>query len=170
MNVGHLFDQAEHLTTRQVVGRPRPIDLRRAVSAACYAVFHTLTEAGAARLHTDAATRHLLTRTFDHRTMKDAARQFANKSGKLWTFAVGTFGTIPAELSLAAELFVKLQEARHQAEYDHRQEYNFSRPSTRNLVTDARAAIRAWEAVRNTPQAHFFLFALLVKDLGRYAD
>ena len=170
MNIAHLLEQAGHLAGRQAVGRPRPIDLRRAVSAAYYAVFHTLTEAGAARLHTDATTRHLLSRTFDHRTMKDAARQFANKSGKLWLFAVATFGSVPQELVRVAELFIKLQEARHQADYDRRTASNFSRAVCQLRVTDARNLIRAWEAVRGTPQAQFFLLALLLKDLGRFAD
>jgi hypothetical protein len=81
MNPQHLLDQAEHLTQRQTVGRPRATDLRRAVSAAYYAVFHTLTTAGAARQHTDAAVRQLVARAFEHRGMKDVARQFASRWG-----------------------------------------------------------------------------------------
>lgn len=170
MNVDHLLDQADHLADRQAVGRPRAVDLRRAVSAAYYAVFHTLTEAGAGRLHSDPATRHLLTRAFDHRTMKDAARQFANKNGRLWSFAASAYGSVQQELIRVAELFVKLQEARHQAEYDHRRASDFSRQETRDHADNARTLIRDWEAVRNTAQAQFFLLALLLKDLGRFAD
>jgi hypothetical protein len=111
-----------------------------------------------------------LARAFDHRAMKDAARQFSNKNGRLWAFAVGVYGSVQQELVRVAELFVRLQEARHQAEYDHRQVRNFSRPATRDLVTDARNLIRDWETVRNAAQAQFFLLALLLKDLARFAD
>ncbi len=170
MNPAHRLDQAEHLTRRQAVGRPRATDLRGAVSAAYYAVFHTLTTAGAARQHPDAAVRNLVSRAFEHRGMKDVARQFANKSGKLWAFAVAVFETVPTELQLVAESFVRLQEERHRAEYDLRRDRDFSRASAQTLVDDARDAIRNWEAVRNTPQAQFFLLAMLLKDLARFAD
>lgn len=46
---------------------------------------------------------------------------------------------------------------------------HFGRLATRQLVADARSAIRDWEVVRNTPAAQFFLLALL-KDLARFAD
>ena len=170
MNPTHRLDQAEHLTRRQAVGRPRATDLRGAVSSAYYALFHTLTVAGAARQHSDAAVRNLVSRTFEHRGMKDVARQFANKSGKLWTFAVAVFETVPAELLLVAELFVRLQDARHRAEYDLRRERDFARFEARVRIEDARTALRNWEAARNTPQAQFFLLAMLLKDLGRFAD
>jgi hypothetical protein len=170
VNPAHRLDQAEHLTRRQAVGRPRATDLRGAVSSAYYAVFHTLTTAGAVRQHSDAAVRNLVSRSFEHRGMKDVARQFANKSGKLWAFAVAVFETVPTELLLVAELFVRLQEARHRAEYDLRRDRDFTRPDARELVDDARTALRNWDTVRNTPQAQFFLLALLLKDLARFAD
>jgi len=121
-------------------------------------------------LHTDAAVRHLASRAFDHRGMKDVARQFANQNGRLWTFAIATFGSVPPELVRVAELFVVLQDVRHRAEYDCRRERDFARLPAQALVADARNAVRDWEAVRNTPQAQFFLLAMLLKDLARFAD
>lgn len=57
----------------------------------------------------------------------------------------------------------------HQAEYDRRTASDFSRAECQFHLADARTLNRNW-AVRNTPPAQFFLLALLLKDLGRFAD
>src|SRR5215216_7618181 len=40
LNPEHLFDQAEKLILSPPAGRPRQVDIRRAISAAYYGVFH----------------------------------------------------------------------------------------------------------------------------------
>ena len=170
MNPEHLLDQADHLTAWQAVGRPRSTDLRRAVSAAYYALFHTLTAAAAAQLNAHPGIRRLLVRQYAHAQMRDVARQFANGSGGVAAQAVRFFGAIPAELRDVAKAFLELQTARHAADYDPRADIVPTRGTAEMWVATARRARTAWDAVRNQPVAEFFLLALLVKDLGRFAD
>ena len=60
LNSDHLLDQAERLTTPLGLGAPRQADLRRAISAAYYGVFHAVA--------TEAADE------FVGRTQRDSAR------------------------------------------------------------------------------------------------
>jgi len=77
-----LIDQARHLATRDMQGRPRQGNLRRATSAAYYALFHFLIDQACRSLVGGAPNRRrlrgVLARAFDHAAMKRAATSFAS--------------------------------------------------------------------------------------------
>jgi hypothetical protein len=120
VNPGHLFDQAEQLIA-PTKGAPRQVDLRRAVSAAYYGVFHATMTAladqfvGASRRTTSEYA--LAYRGVDHRTLKklcDDARK-ATLPPRLSAF----LGSAPsADLRAFSAAVVELQEKRHDADYD----------------------------------------------------
>lgn len=155
-----LLRQARHLATKEP-RRPSQASLRRAASSAFYALFHLLTDEASRRLVTGpgrTALRHTLGRSYQHREMKEAAKLFANRSGKLTPVLAGL--TPHAELVRVAEAFVSLQEARHEADYDLR--VRFTKQASAALVFEAEQAFVDWSVVRRTVQADAFLVALLV--------
>ena len=149
-----LIEQAEHLLEVDP-RKPKQASLRRAVSAAYYALFHLLAgEAGEHFLKGPLASRHLLVRAFDHGEMKSACLAIAR--GKL-----PVFGNVvlPPELILVAETFVDLQEARHRADYDVAA--SFFRHDSRQMVARVRAAFAAWRRARRLGEADLFLVLIL---------
>jgi uncharacterized protein (UPF0332 family) len=131
MKPDHLLDQAEFLIDRP--GRPRQANLRRAVSAAYYAVFHFMLRA-AADLVVGAATRRSSPKIYarayraiehgDLRRLKNPQSRDPNIT----------------RLSTSA---VKLQQDRHEADYDplHR----VSKADAISSVRLARSAITCFE-------------------------
>lgn len=134
MKAADLLAHAERLC-RASPKRPRQVDLRRAVSAAYYALFHELcwvcanTLVGTSASATADAWR-LAYRAVDHRTAKDRCK------AKLPD-------TLPMSLIGFAEAFVILQEQRHYADYDPRA--RFSRSEALSLVEMARRGVRAMQ-------------------------
>jgi uncharacterized protein (UPF0332 family) len=158
-----LLHQAGQLAKREP-RRPRQASLRRAISAAYYAVFHLLVDEATKRLVTGAsrgALRHLLGRAFAHSDMKVAAEGFANGniSPKIRP-ALGKLRVQP-ELASVASAFIDLQQARHEADYDTA--HRFTRQECLDLVEQAEKTFAHWETVRQTLQADTFLVALLAQ-------
>lgn len=157
-----LLRQAEKLAVTDP-RRPRQASLRRAVSAAYYAVFHKLVDQGTGFLisrRQRTALRACLARAFAHGNMKHVAQQFAadNISPKL---RPGLNGQAPQpELKALAEAFVDLQQARHEADYNRAR--RFTRREALDQVELARRAFANWETIRSSPQADTFLTGLLV--------
>ena len=105
-----LLAQARHLLQREP-RRPRQASLRRAVSAAYYALFHLLVfEASRAfaakRIEED--FRGPLARTFDHSKMYNASKTFAGGSLPQHLI-VPNISPIPPDLRLVAKAFLDLQ-------------------------------------------------------------
>jgi hypothetical protein len=155
-----LLEQAQHLATRER-GKPRQASLRRAVSAAYYALFHLLTEEGTARLipNSPERLRARALRAFAHGEMKNACEQIAKSSNVLLDLFVAP---LEAELKTVAEVFVELQQQRHLADYDLSQSFN--RIKVVGIVAKANSAIAAWSRIRNSPNANVFLAALLLNN------
>ncbi len=91
--------------------------------------------------------------------MKQASNSFRSTGLPLHVSAVA--GTaVPTDLQLVAEVFVELQEARHEADY------NIGRTFTRRLVqyfvNRADQAFQAWSNVRSEPIAKVYLASLLL--------
>jgi hypothetical protein len=74
-----LLEQAERLATFDV-RKPKQANLRRAISAAYYAVFHLLVDEGCrvqiGAQHNQSPFRQVLGRAFAHGVMKEACRSF----------------------------------------------------------------------------------------------
>ncbi len=138
--------------------------LRRAVSAAYYALFHYLIDQACNQVvnHAPGRTelRRKLGRAFQHAQMKSAAKAFSSgaqqKQNKWFDVA-----QIPQALSDVAEAFAELQEARHTADYDLNEP--FYRSDAIAHVTIAENAVASFHQIRGTHAGRAFLLAMLVK-------
>lgn len=167
-----LLDQAEHLAKREPK-KPRQAGLRRAVSAAYYALFHLLVTDGAKRISPAKpdGLSLLMQRAFNHGEMRNVCKSFADghraairgkQSGQpppttreliALPFDPALFGVIQA--------FIDLQEARNEADYYLGKQWN--RLDVLNRVQTARQAFADWAATRNSTTATVFLVALLLQ-------
>lgn len=151
-----LLEQAGHLLTVDP-GKPKQANLRRAVSAAYYALFHLLGgDAGEHLLRGSYEFRHRLVRAFEHGEMKLACKALCDPN-VLGRHFPGV--TIPPDLLLVARTFINLQEERHRADYDVTAK--FERHDARRLVDAARDAFVAWRRARRTDEAYLFVVLLL---------
>jgi len=155
-NPDHLFEQAERLIAPQA-GRPRQADVRRAISAAYYGIFHAaITEAvdqfvGAA--NRDKAQYGLAYRSASHSRLREVCGEVrkATPSSKYRPYVPSTgFG---AHIVKFAEAVVELQEQRHAADYDIMVRMN--RSDALLAVATARAAVAALRAADQAEQLAF---------------
>jgi hypothetical protein len=111
MNPDHLLDQALSLAMASPAGAPRQADLRRAISASYYALFHfALTAATDLVLGRSARrkTPNLYVRayrTVEHSELRKRSNEIRNSGAST--------GIVDF-----ADAIVELQEARHRADYD----------------------------------------------------
>jgi hypothetical protein len=96
------------------VSPPSQLSLRRAVSAAYYAVFHFLISEATSNW-SNASLRTALGRAYDHGVMKTASNRILND--KDFPFA-GEDPNVVANLRFVARAFSQLQEDRHFADYN----------------------------------------------------
>ena len=132
MNPAHLLQQADFLAKRSKK-KPKQADLRRAISACYYAVFHALCKSNADALAgtgssapTKAWTQ--VYRSIDHAQAKKRCKTVASKG-------------FPIDLSNFADAFVSLQELRHSADYDPT--FSVRRSEVMNHVALAQNAVAA---------------------------
>lgn len=156
-----LLKQAGFLA-RKEPKRPSQASLRRAVSAAYYALFHLLVDEATRLMFSGpgrAPLRPVAARAFRHSTMKALARQFATPGvpAKLAP-ALSARPIQPALVDVAAT-FQELQQARHEADYDLSR--RFTRPEVLLLIDLVQQAFDDWQSVRGTLQADTFLAGLL---------
>ncbi len=157
-----LLEQAAHLAIREP-GRPKQASLRRAVSAAYYALFHLLAHESARIMapRLPAGLRPQVQRAFDHGHMNKVCKQFVAKGLSPHTQRLMTVNIEP-QITRIASAFVALQEARHTADYDVAA--TFSRLDVLQKVRLARRAFRDWRIVRGRRNAKVFLAALLLQE------
>jgi len=139
----------------------RNISERRAVSAAYYALFHHI-NGGAAGLiapNVSAKTNHRIQRWFEHAEMKKVCGRFLHT--KLDQPLLDLIGnSASAELQNVARSFIKLQEARHSADYDL--SYSLTTAEARQLILLAVGAMASWDQIASTPEANIFVLSLLM--------
>lgn len=131
--------------------------LRRAVSTAYYAVFNLLIAESTANWLSP-ELRNSLARAFDHGPMKQASKAVANAQTS--PFA-GEDPRIVADLRLVAQTFVQLQDQRHIADYDLRQDLEES--DARAQVKSAEKVFQVWPAISSHKIAQEYLVALVVR-------
>ncbi len=156
-----LLAQAKSLSTKEP-RRPKQASLRRAVSAAYYALFHRLISEGARAVVSGGGSvplRSLTSRAFEHNPMKQACRAFSS-TGLPPSLQRCLPNGIPSEIQKVAEIFLTLQTMRHEADYNL--SFRLSRSETKDLIAEADNAFRLWEQVRKTDAAKTFLLALLL--------
>jgi uncharacterized protein (UPF0332 family) len=130
---------------------------RRSVSTAYYALFHLLINAAAQRWSGSAEARLGLERAFKHNSMKEISGLVSKGSWVGWSTPPIA---VPIELGELAEIFTKLQETRHMADYDNTKIWTSTEVEAR--LNDARTAFQNWQKIQNDPAAHEYLLALLI--------
>lgn len=141
-------------------------NIRRAISAAYYAVFHLLAAEVAAQVSPDlpAGLRERTQRALDHGQMLTVAKAFS-EAGK----AGSRPGNVPVdiqlpdrvskELSSIAKSFKDLQEARLAADYDSLKRLDPTDAVT--LVQDAERVFKDWKTEKGSNNAPVFLASLM---------
>ena len=161
-----LFAQAEILAKLDAK-KPKQANLRRAVSAAYYAVFHYLVDE-ACRVqfgtqHAQAPFRHVLGRAFAHSTMKLACNSFGGGNLKetvikgLPRDAHGNYA-IPETIQYLAYTFVELQQKRQVADYDRSE--RFKRSEVLILIEHAKDRVAEFSRLPMSDDKKFFLACL----------
>jgi hypothetical protein len=149
-----LLEQANQLAKLDT-NRPKQANLRRAVSAAYYALFHLLASEASALYALEFSMAARINRTLNHSDMKKASSMIANdRLPRALQSAAGGYST-PPDLKVVTNAFVSLQQARHEADYDLSR--TFRRQETLKYVQTAIQAFDAWERVRKTDDARIYL-------------
>jgi hypothetical protein len=163
-----LIDQAKALASVDP-RRPRQASLRRAISAAYYAVFHEVAEhaVGGVLSSADAAgpLGARLSRVVQHAAVAKAAKWFASPPGDLpaviKAMRPGT-PAIEARLARLSQVVIDLQTERHRADYDL--SLTFSRFDAKRLVAMAESAIGDLRSLATKGDAQIFLLGCLLGD------
>ena len=151
MTPADLLDHAERLIAPPP-NRPRQVDLRRAISAAYYALFHQLS-GDAAELYASApATAAALRRLVEHAGLQHAAQRFR---GGTVPAALAAVCTPSPELRRVATDVTALQSLRHAADYDLAR--TFDKPTAVAAIESARATLTLWDGLRSTDEGRLFL-------------
>ncbi len=151
MNPRDLLRIARQLASGEAVGnlgRPRQAELRRAVSAAYYALFHALAHCCANRLAGSDRARVAWIQTYRALEHGHARNQCDNQS------AMRSF---PSEIRAFARWFVFMQGQRQQADYSPGA--TFSRGPVLQFIDESENAI---DALENAPNADRRAFAINV--------
>jgi len=161
-----LLDQAELLANKES-RKPKQASLRRAVSAAYYALFHLIIEDSANVLapRAPAGLRRLVQRAFQHGQIKSACKDFVSADAALkipprqtgFPDALESLIAFPLDPALLSVLsaFIQLQEARHKADYDLTEQWD--RLDVLTKIGLARRAFAAWGTVRKSPNVAIFV-------------
>jgi uncharacterized protein (UPF0332 family) len=160
-NPDHLFEQAEELIMPQS-GRPRQADIRRAISAAYYGIFHaTITKAvdqfvGAT--NRDKGHYSLVYRSVSHSRLRELCNEVQKPtlSNKYRPY-VPPAGLGP-HIVAVAEAIVELQEKRHSADYDVAIRMN--RSDAALAISTARAALERFGKASQQEQLAFLSLLL----------
>jgi uncharacterized protein (UPF0332 family) len=164
LNPDHLFEQAERLAASRTAGAPRQVDLRRAISAAYYGLFHAVLALAADQfLGTAPAIRKsrryaLVYRSVDHAAIRSLCVEVAKSTPTMKYKPHVPQGGFGPSLTAFAIAFQELQEARHKSDYDPL--YRLKASDARSAVSTARSALRRLKKAP-APKREMFLTLLL---------
>jgi hypothetical protein len=135
LNPEHLLEQAERLVLPPPAGPPRQVDVRRAISASYYAVFHHLLRA-AGDMYVGTTKRNtreyaLVYRSISHGALRNLCNLAKQNMPLKYQPYLPRSGLGP-NIQAFSSAFVELQEKRHRADYD---------PVGRMKTSDAKLAI-----------------------------
>lgn len=148
LNPGHLFEQADKLVAPPPAGAPRQVDVRRAISAAYYGVFHATVTAVADHFvgvaKRKSAQYGLVYRSIDHATLRSLCEKATRPPGTKYKSHLlnGSFGS---NIPYFAAAVIELQEKRHSADYD---------PLFRVNTSDAKLAIETARGSQAIPRSN----------------
>jgi uncharacterized protein (UPF0332 family) len=154
-----LLEQARHLAKRERT-KPRQTSLRRAVSTAYYAIFHLLTSEVSLNWK-QADQRFQFARLLDHGRMKSASRTVANEQEAYFKTkpVPGHALDCARNLHWVVSTFSRLQEERHEADYDG--STTWERSEVIELIELVENAFQNWRAIRNERVAQDYLMSML---------
>lgn len=151
-----LLQQAKELVHRDAKSRTQA-DLRRAVSSAYYALFHLLIVEASANWIND-SSRPALARMFEHSLMKKVSKKVTDATRMPF---VGEDPATVIKLRSFAELFVQLQEQRHEADYNIKDEWTLTQSLREILAADR--AFQIWQEIRVEKISQDYLVSLLIR-------
>jgi hypothetical protein len=163
----HLFEQADLLITARA-GRPRQADIRRAISATYYGLFHAAVTAAADQVvgaTNRAKSRYgLVYRSIDHKSLRDLCEAIKkpNLPDKYKPYAPQ--GGFEPDIIAFATAVAELQEKRHEADYNPM--IQMKRSDTILWIGAARAALTGFQNV-DPEQRTIFLTLLLFATRSR---
>lgn len=164
-----LLEQAKFLATKEC-GTPNQANLRRAISASYYALFHRLVDEATCMLisrnHSYALElQKCVSRAFRHSHMRDVCKSISQN--RLPSKLIPAFPGFKVDDRLVevGKAFVLLQEARHQADYDTY--HHFDQKEALRFQRIAAKAIDDWDSICETSQADVFMVGLLIRDIQR---
>jgi hypothetical protein len=140
-------------------GEPQQASFRRAISTAYYSLFHLLIQEAVQNWNGSPSARSGLERRFEHKKMKDVSNSIVRRTWRGWSTPSLA---VPIDLEHVAAVFVELQDARLQADYDNTR--TWSSADARVLVEDVHDAFANWTTVRAHPAANEYLLSLLIGD------
>lgn len=166
MSLPHdLLEQADHLANREKK-RPKQASLRRSISTSYYALFHLLIQDATGIIGTNMTNvaREGIARWFNHGEMKQACNFFSTATSPMKEKAPKQLSSIlgrsvPADLQSVASAFIRLQEARHDADYNLTE--TWTRLTAQQYVDIARRAFEAWARLKKSHEANVFAIALI---------
>ena len=154
MNPSDLIRIARQLASGAVGGnrgRPRQAELRRAVSAAYYALFHTFALCGANLLA--GSTRANRSQQAWRQTYRALEHGHAKNQ-----FNRNVIDRFPREIRNFGEIFVEMQRRRHDADYDPVE--RFSRSEVQILIDVTERTITLFESTAVADRRAFAIYAL----------
>jgi hypothetical protein len=162
LNPEHLLEQAEKLIRLAPPGAPRQVDIRRAVSAAYYSVFHATMAAAAdafvGRGHRVSEQYSLVYRSIDHRGFKELCSVVQRSPLPARYRPHRSSGAFSPDLRAFATSAAELQDYRHAADYDPRRSFHISDGVLAIIL--ARAALRHWAAAARDERTTFLMVLL----------
>jgi uncharacterized protein (UPF0332 family) len=159
MDLSHqLLRHARSLIVRK--GKPGQANLRRAISASYYALFHLLI-ADAVRTVVPADPPHLrplAARAFQHGDMKEVCAEIVKTPVTKKMQGVFTSNISP-ELRAVCNSFLELQDDRHEADYNVGR--SFAQSDALKSLSSSEAAFLAWDTLQRNTEGTIFLTALV---------
>ena len=160
-----LLDHARRLLS-PTGGVPTQADLRRAVSASYYALFHLLIAAATDCVGQSASTavRFRMMRAFGHREMRKVCEQFERVTASAVPKLLDGLVAAPLhpDLTYVSGAFSALQDARHLADYDL--ELPVTDLYAAAMFKSAQRCLAVWPSIQALPETTTFLTALLLAD------
>jgi uncharacterized protein (UPF0332 family) len=158
LSAQHLFEQAERLVEAPSGGRPRQVDIRRAISASYYGIFHATLTAAADRYvgATKRATNEygLVYRSIDHRRLREVCDRVSRPTMPPKYFPYAPPGGFAPNIAAFATAVLELQQQRHTADYDPM--VLMTRLNAVAAIATARAALRRFDGGPPEHRAAFF--------------
>jgi hypothetical protein len=158
----HLLDQADGLLRRPVGGPHRQADLRRAISAAYYGVFHAILTAAADQVigkgQRGTQRYALVYRSIDHRALNGLCNLVAHASLPPKYRVHEPAGGFNIAMKAFARFTGELQQERHAADYDPTHWAEATK--TAAMIRSARDSIQTWNALPDDQREAFLLLLM----------